>query len=125
MSAFVNFTNHPCKNWSEKQMSAALQYGCVIDIQFPSIDPHMSDDALLNLAKSCVHSILAHSPACVLCQGETVFSCLVANMLSSYNVCTVSAVSIRNAAEQIMPDGRTVKKSVFEFECFRKFIFIS
>ena len=125
MSAFVNFTNHPSKNWCEKQMSAALQYGSVIDLPFPSISPKMSDDELLNLAKSCVSSILALSPACVLCQGETVFTCLVANMLMSYGVCTVSAVSRRNVYEQIMPDGNTFKKSVFEFECFRKFIFIS
>lgn len=125
MSTFVNFTNHPSQNWSDKQKSAALKYGSILDLPFPSIAPELTDTELQTLADLYVRKILALSPACVLCQGETVFTCLVAHILTSHNVLTVSAVSRRNVTEVTDSDGVTVKKSVFEFECFRKFIFIS
>ena len=124
MSVFVNFTNHPSEKWNNKQRSAALEYGSIIDLPFPSISPEFTDSELKNLADLYVSKILELSPACVLCQGETVFSCLTAYILTSHNVNTVSAVSRRNVTESIDPNGRTVKNSVYEFECFRKFIFI-
>lgn len=123
MTGFVNFTNHPSAKWCEKQLGAAGAYGEIVDVLFPDISPDSTNEELLALADSCVEKILELSPAFVLCQGEAVFSCMVAYKLFSRNIPVGAAVSRRNVIESIDTNGCTVKKSVFEFEGFRRFIF--
>ena len=39
----INFTNHPAARWSEAQRMAARQYGAVVDLPFPEVDPAASE----------------------------------------------------------------------------------
>ena len=77
----------------------------------------------MELANSNIEKIVEMSPCCVLCQGESVFSALMAFILTSKNIKTVSAVSVRSALEYQDENGRTVKKSIFEFCGFREYLF--
>ena len=122
--SFVNFTNHPFENWSDEQKKAAQTIGGEIkDLPFPAISPDMSGEQIKELANSYVEKIVEMSPSCVLCQGESVFSALMAFTLTSKNIKTVSAVSERKTLEYQDESGRTVKKSTFEFCGFRDYLF--
>ena len=44
------FMNHPRANWSQEQISAAYEYGEILDIPFPEVDPHGDERYLDNLA---------------------------------------------------------------------------
>ena len=123
MSLFLNFTNHPYENWSDEQKKAAQKIGEVKDLPFPTISPYLSADQIVELANSNIEKIVEMSPCCVLCQGESVFSALMAFILTSKNIKTVSAVSVRSALEYQDENGRTVKKSIFEFCGFREYLF--
>ena len=123
MSLFLNFTNHPYENWSDEQKKAAQKIGEVKDLPFPAISPYLSADQIVELANSNIEKIVEMSPCCVLCQGESVFSALMAFILTSKNIKTVSAVSVRSALEYQDENGRTVKKSIFEFCGFREYLF--
>lgn len=121
---FVNFTNHPFENWSDEQKKAAQEIGGEIkDLPFPAISPDMSGDQLTELASAYVEKIVELSPSCVLCQGESVFSALMAFILTSKKIKTVSAVSERSVLEY-QDDGRTVKRSIFNFRGFREYLFV-
>ena len=39
---FINCSNHPSRYWSREQIEAAEQYGEVVDIRFPIVDPEMN-----------------------------------------------------------------------------------
>ena len=39
---FINLTNHPSATWSEEQLKAARQYGEIVDLHFPIIEPTFS-----------------------------------------------------------------------------------
>lgn len=123
MSLFLNFTNHPYENWSEEQKKAAQEIGEIKDLPFPAISPQLSADQIKELAKSYVEKIVEMSPSCVLCQGESVFSSLMAFSLTEKNIRTVSAVSERSVLEYQDENGRTVKKSIFKFCGFRDYLF--
>ncbi len=123
MSLFLNFTNHPYENWSDEQKKAAQKIGEVKDLPFPAISLYLSAEQIVELANSNIEKIVEMSPCCVLCQGESVFSALMAFILTSKNIKTVSAVSVRSALEYQDENGRTVKKSIFEFCGFREYLF--
>lgn len=124
MTLFLNFTNHPFENWSDEQKKAAQEIGGEIkDLPFPAISPQLSADQIKELANSYVEKIVKMSPSCVLCQGESVFSSLMAFSLTEKNIRTVSAVSERKVLEYQDENGRTVKKSIFEFCGFRDYLF--
>lgn len=39
---FINFSNHPSNIWSKKQLEETRQYGEIIDIHFPNIEPYLN-----------------------------------------------------------------------------------
>ena len=122
MGGFINFTNHCSANWSRKQTEQAELYGKIEDIAFPDISPYMTDEEMYSLAKKYVDIIVSKEPDCVLCQGESVFSDLAVSMLIRKNINVVAASCKRNVTETVDENGNTVKRAVFEFERFRKYI---
>ena len=48
---FINHTNHLTQYWSQEQLAAAHQYGEVIDLPFPSVDPQASSSEVMDLAQ--------------------------------------------------------------------------
>jgi hypothetical protein len=70
VSVFINFSNHPSANWSEAQLAAALQYGKIMDIPFPAVDPTASTKGVAQTAGEYLRRINELAPKAVLCQGE-------------------------------------------------------
>ena len=118
---FINFTNHSCVTWSQKQIDACKQYGEIEDITFPSVPSSGSEDDIDILADKYVEIIMAKNPAAVLCQGEMTLCFAVVMRLTEKGVKVVSACSERQTQEKINADGTTVKTALFEFVKFRKY----
>ena len=47
---FINFSNHPCAQWSKKQINEAEKYGEITDIEFPKITPETSEKQIEELS---------------------------------------------------------------------------
>lgn len=117
---FINLTNHPSDKWSEKQRTAAEEYGEIYDIEFPNIDSKMTSDEVKKFALEYVDEIMSKDPKCVLCQGEFTFSYQVIRELKERGVKTVAACSERHTSEMVAGDV-TSRVSLFEFVQFREY----
>ena len=117
---FINFSNHPSKNWSKEQTEQAQQYGKILDIPFPNVPPTYTKSQISTMAKKCVGDILEKNPKCVLCQGEFSLAYTVINLLKERDIKVVTACSERNVTE-IITDGKYSKPVVFEFVGFREY----
>jgi len=117
---FINFTNHPSEKWSKDQLAAAQQYGEIVDMPFPSIDPSASRDNVLTMATDYAQRIAAMSPNAVLCQGEFTFVFAVVIELKKIGVRVFAACSERCIREYV-EDGISKKVAEFKFVRFREY----
>ena len=133
---FINYTNHPSENWSEKQKTAAAQYGEIIDMPFPDISPKTTIEEMNELVKGecnrIVETVENAEHSAVLCQGEFCFTYMLVNELLKrkqgayrwqsglYSLKVLSAVSERKVIERTI-EGVTQKISEFCFEGFREY----
>jgi hypothetical protein len=46
----INLSNHPSSGWSETQLKAAREWGRIVDISFPVIDPEDDSENIKQLA---------------------------------------------------------------------------
>ena len=123
MGIFVNFSNHPSSRWSEEQLKVAgQQYGEIVDVPFPSLDPCMDERAIAEIGEDCIEKILELSPCAVMCQGEFTLTFYVVNRLINKGISCVSACSERSSVEVMQEDGSVRKESLFLFRGFRKYI---
>jgi hypothetical protein len=119
---FVNCTNHPSSRWSKEQLEEAEKMGRVVDIAFPNVDPHSTEEEIRRLAEETVQSILHEKPAAVLCQGEFTLTHALTAKLQEFGIPVYAACSDRNVIEETDADGNTIRKTVFVFAGFRKYI---
>ena len=123
MGIFVNFSNHPSSRWSDEQLKVARQqYGEIVDVPFPSLDPCMDERAIAEIGEDCIEKILKLSPRAVMCQGEFTLTFYVVNRLINKGISCVSACSERSSVEVMQEDGSVRKESLFLFRGFRKYI---
>lgn len=118
---FINFTNHNSSNWGEEQINAAKEFGEILDIPFPNVNPYWDEENITAIADEAVTKILEEKPSVVLCQGEMNLVFSVVQKLKENNITVVSATTERKTEEISEPDGSITKKSVFKFVKFRKY----
>ncbi len=117
---FINFSNHPSKNWNKEQLAAAGTYGEIVDISFPQVPAYATEQEIEALAQESVQQILIMKPDCVLCQGEFCLAYRVIELLKDKGIKVVAACSEREVEE--VNEGDTVKKiSHFTFVKFREY----
>lgn len=115
---FVNLTNHPSENWSEEQLAAAQQYGDIMDICFPIIEPELTTSMVYELADATIDTILALGKDVVVhVMGEMTFTYAVVSRLKSLGIKCLASTTERNTV--ITPDGK--KLSEFKFVQFREY----
>lgn len=117
---FINFTNHGSSRWSEVQLKKALEYGSIVDIPFPRVEPNCTRETIQNMADSYAAQIIDMKPDCVLCQGEFCLCVAVIERLKAKNIKVVAACSKREA-EEIVTEHETKKISRFAFVQFREY----
>ena len=113
---FVNFTNHPSRNWEKKQLEEAEKYGTITDLPFPAVDPAGDEAYIEALAKKYAEQIMGLHPQAVLCQGEFTLVYRVVTELKKRGILVLAACSERRVRE-----SGNKKEVVFEFIRFRKF----
>ncbi len=118
---FINHTNHLSQYWSQEQLAEAHQYGEVIDLPFPSIDPQASSDEVMDLAQEYAGRIIALHPSAVLCQGEFVYCHALVERLLAVGITVLAATSER-VVEEFSHNGINEKRVNFQFVQFREYI---
>ena len=118
---FVNFSNHESGEWSKEQLEAAQEYGKIVDIRFPMVNPNSSETEIEELAQNCVERILSFHPTVVMCQGEFTLCYAVIKKLKDNGIKCVAACSVREANVELQKDGSSKRVSVFKFCKFRRY----
>lgn len=118
----INLTNHPYELWGEKlRESAAKEYGDVVEMPYPSVDPAWSKQELKEVVDSYYSRIVELKPTAVLAAGEMTFLFMLVDKLLKEGIKVINTCSKRVVTEEKKPDGTSEKKSVFVFECFREY----
>lgn len=117
---FVNFTNHSSLRWSDAQLRNAEEYGEIVDVPFPRVEPDSTRETIQAMADKYAQQIADMKPACVLCQGEFCLCVAVIERLKAKNLKVVAACSKREA-EEIVTEHETKKISRFAFVQFREY----
>ena len=117
---FVNHTNHPSYGWDEAQKHAAMSYGEIVDVPFPSIAPEAGEEEVRSLAERNAGKILELKPEVVLCQGEFTYTYAMVDLLKKHGVLALAASSER-VVEEVQRNGMTQKVSLFQFVRFRSY----
>ena len=118
----LNCTNHPYDIWSESMKEAAeRQYGEVVDLLFPKIDPAWRDAEIRREVDRYVSRIHTFQADAVLAAGEFTFLFMLVDKLLADGTEVICSCSERKTEEIKKPDGSNEKKSVFFFECFRPY----
>lgn len=116
----LNLSNHPSSQWSKAQIVAAEEYGDIIDLPFPNIDPWASEADIAVLADSFfqhIKSIGAVESTTIHLMGEFSFTYALLYRLRQEGYDCVVSTSVRNV---VMKDS--VKEVIFDFVRFRKII---
>ena len=120
----INLSNHPSPNWPEAQLQAASQYGKIIDLPFPEVDPACNQEYIQTLCEEYLQKIndICRDTAChistftVHIMGEMTFTFSMVNALQEQGVTCVASTTERVSSEE-----KGVKKSEFRFVQFRKY----
>ena len=115
---FINLTNHPSSGWSQEQREAALQFGEIVDMHFPIIEPFFTKTEVDELADITVEGIkkLNNNPV-VHVMGEMTFTYAVVFRLKALGITCVASTTERMV--KMMPDGKKI--SDFKFIQFREY----
>lgn len=117
----INLSNHPSKQWSRYQLSAAQQYGMIRDIPFPVIDPYWDEEKISDLADQYFDVIAQYPDVTVMVQGEFTFSFSLVCRLLKAGIPVLAACSERRTITRISKNGVVEKTSCFSFVRFRKY----
>ena len=117
---FINLSNHPSKKWSDKQRERAAEYGEIIDIPFPSVDPYFNERQIEEMAIDNVTKVLSMRPDAVLCQGEYSLTYLLSMLLIEAEIKVLIATTKRTSVESPNENGQIITTRVFEFIQFRE-----
>lgn len=121
----LNLSHHPLSKWSTEQRQAAeKEFGALLDLQFPLLDPAASLEAVREIAQhhvvQCIEEIKkrgAHERHAVHVMGEYTFTCLFVKEMERRELLCVASTTERLTT--VNPDGS--KTTVFRFVQFRPY----
>ena len=116
----LNLSNHPSTNWSTEQMSLAhQQFGEVVDMPYPKIEPLLDTEGVIVLAKAYCETILHKNKThlTVHLMGEMSFCFALTKMLQQKGILVVCSTTDRTVLEE--KDGK--KTMLFRFQQFRPY----
>ena len=121
--AFVNFSNHDSSKWAASQIEAAKEYGDIINIPFPSVNPIATKEDVSELAEKSVEEILAASPSIVMVQGESTLVYAVVQRLQAEGIHCCAACTRRRTEEELqqLSAAGLTREGMFAFMGFREY----
>lgn len=116
---FINLTNHPSANWSEEQLNVARQYGEIVDLSFPIIEPTFTKEDVLHFVKVYTEMIkgIREKQTVAHVMGEMTFTHNLVNALKELGITCLASTTERNTI--MTPDGKKI--SEFKFVQFREY----
>jgi hypothetical protein len=112
----LNLSNHPSSSWSAEQISAAQDYGDIVDMPFPNIDPYATIDEINLLAEKYLVDIRKIDPMAIHLMGELTFTfCLVQHLQRMGYLCLAST------SERLVEEKDGKKIITFNFVQFRSY----
>jgi len=117
--AFVNLSNHPSSDWTDKQLKAAERYGKVVDVAFPAIPPEADEQAISQIAAqyvAMIRDMTKDKSVTLHIMGEMTFVFRIVSQLNSLGITCVASTT-----ERIAYETDAGKLSVFHFVRFRKY----
>ena len=118
----LNLSNHPAGKWSDSQTKTAKeQFGVILDLPFPKIDPSASSDQLLDLADQFILKINEikkehQDNITVHVMGEMTFTFALVKKLKTAGIQCIASTTNRLVEEK---EGKKIVQ--FEFVQFRKY----
>lgn len=114
---FINLSNHPSIGWSKEQLEAAQQYGEIVDLSFPNVEPSFTTKNVNELADVIVEGIkdLDATPV-VHVMGEMTFTYAIVTRLKALDITCVASTTERIVQEE---NGKRI--SEFKFVQFREY----
>ncbi len=119
----INLSNHASNTWSEQQMQAANeQYGDIVDMAFPSVDPSVDEEGIEQLANEYLGKITEMAnhnkrKPVVHLMGEFSFTYALVNKLKAEGIDVIVSTSERQT--EMNADGsKTIR---FDFVRFRRY----
>lgn len=116
---FINLTNHPSAGWSDEQFNAARQYGEIVDISFPIIEPTFTKEDVMSLVRKCIDFIMGIKDGDIVVHvmGEMTFTYNIVTALKGLGIICLASTTERITV--IIPDGKKI--SEFKFVQFREY----
>lgn len=119
----LNLTNHPSKNWDEKQIEMAeSRFGNIVDIPFPQVDPKADETEINDLANhyydKCLKLLAASKDKnnALHIMGELTFCFSVVNKLQKKGIRCIASTTRRKTLQ-----NGNLRTSEFTFSRFREY----
>lgn len=117
----INLSNHPSEKWSESQINAAQsQFGEIIDLPFPQIEPDATKEDVLKIARDYLNRVcqtgLPETTA-IHIMGEMTLTYQLVSLLKDARYRCYASTTIREVYEQ--EPGK--KMVIFQFVNFREY----
>lgn len=117
----INLSNHPSDKWSEAQTAAANeQFGEIVDLPFPQIEPDATPDDITKIAQDYlnrVHQKANPETTAIHIMGEMTLTYQLVGMLKDAGYRCYASTTVREVYEQ-EPGKKTV---IFQFVNFREY----
>ena len=116
---FINLSNHPSEHWSKLQFDAARQYGKIVDIPFPRIQPSYTREEITAISEEMVSNIVKEYPkgAVIHVMGEMTLTFSLVSELK-----TLGYTCLASTTERVVSQKSEDEKLVhFDFIRFREY----
>lgn len=117
---FINFSNHPSNIWSKKQLEETRQYGEIIDIHFPNIEPYLNKKDILDMVDDYFKLIISYKDKdeiIVHIMGEMTFCFALIERLKQNNIKCIASTNQRI----VNTISSNKKETIFEFCTYREY----
>jgi hypothetical protein len=118
---FINISNHPSANWSQRQIDEAKKFGEIVDYPFPVVGAAWGEEDICRIAEKVIQDVSVYKDAVLLIQGEYTLTYRLVSQAKELGIRVVAACSNRVTQESVNEDGTTTKISKFEFVQFRDY----
>lgn len=114
----LNFSNKHTSTWSNSQLKLAKkQFGELVDLDFPIIEPTMSKEDVQMIATASIEQIFILNPKAVHILGEGSFTVVIVQLLMSFGIPCVESTFEKN-----LGISKTGEKEVkYTFSQFREY----
>lgn len=117
---FINLSNHPSSQWKEEQLCAARDFGEIMDMPFPQVNPDAMAEDVNSIANDLVDKIKvleSDNDVVVHVMGEMGLTYCIVKKLSAIGIRCVCSTSYRIVKEE--DEGKRLVE--FHFNKFRDY----